>query len=207
VPVLVVAPAAWGRYASICEATAAAPLRELQGKAPVEGPVGLELESEDAALAPVIVAALRRPCFAVDLDVWPVAHGTPEAEWLLRSGTPLLRLHGGGADLQQPSARTTLRTPGRLRVQPSFQESKSAAVEGIHFQAGDEGVRGSWAVYTPWGCRSGVLDDAGKGSLDATAWKQLVQQGPAPHTGDRIRVLAVSHEEQPAYGWADLCLP
>jgi hypothetical protein len=206
VPALVLLPACWARQASVHQAHAAAPLRELQQKAPLEGPVGLVLPAGSEWVS-VCVTALRQPCFPVDLDVWPVARESPEADWLLRSGVPLLRLQEGRAELQLPAGRHTLPGPGQLRVETAFLERTAGVPDGIRIRAGEFAASGTWAVYTPWGCLTGGLDAEGNGILDTTAWNELQQHGPEPQAGDRIRVLAVSRGDEAAYGWADLCLP
>lgn len=201
VPAIAVQPALWARQAVMAQAYAVVPLRTLQKSAPLSGQLGLVVpEGTDPALVRAFVQGLRRPCFPFDLDVWPVGD-TLQAEWLLRSGAPLLRLREGRADLQMPAARQ--RQDLALRVEVVLL----AAAGGLQVRAGDRAAGGTFAVFTPWGCLTGGLDDEGTGMLDGNAWKALIGSGDEPHTGMRIRVLAVSRGADAAYGAADLCLP
>lgn len=203
VPALAAFPALWAFRAAILHAEAAAPLVALQAAVPLRGPIALAWpDATDPTLRAGMVAGLRRPWFATDLDVWSVTADSPEQEWLRRMGVPLVRVAGAATALLPELPRERRLPAGSLRPEAGV----AADASELWIRAGDLAGGGRWTVFTPLGALGGELDEQGNGRAAGPRWQELLalRERLRPL---QIRVLVVSRGAEPAYGWLDLSLP
>ncbi|HLQ37792.1 MAG TPA: hypothetical protein VK348_08325 [Planctomycetota bacterium] len=206
---LVVAlPAVLARRQQEAAAAAALPVAAVQAAAPRHGSVALMLPAGVPAIEVCgLLAALRRPFFGADLDVFVVREDGSEARWLQRMGMPTLRLLGATAVLQ-PGAPPGQVLPTPMQVPAAGIEVAAGGRPTTLWVRAGESAGGAIAVaFTPAGTFTLQLDDHGyallAGSERARFQALLAPLPPAL----RIRVLVVSPGSADAYGWADIATP
>jgi hypothetical protein len=184
----------------------AAAVRALQTAAPTSSPVALVLpEDTPRELVNGLVAALRRPAHAIDLDVYTIPPDGIESSWLQRMGVDRLRVRGSTVDVL-PGAHSNQRlAAGVLRLDAGF--AGPGPRDGLFVRSGRELAHCHTCVFTPYGCLHGELGDNGVMALPAATEQQLRAIVAALPSGAAIRVLVVSPAEADAYGWLDLLLP
>jgi hypothetical protein len=184
----------------------AAAVRALQTAAPTSSPVALVLPDDTPReLTEALVAALRRPAHAIDLDVFAITPDGLEGEWLQRMGVDRLRVRGNTVDVLPGARNSQQLAAGVLRLDAGF--AGPGKREGLFVRSGPELAHSRTCVFTPYGCAQGELGDNGAMRLKAETEQWLRRVVAALPSGAAIRVLVVSPAEADAYGWLDLLLP